>query len=290
MKYLQKQLIEKQGKIVWMTSYPKSGNTWFRCFISALFTGEIDLAKLKSDGIFSARQIFDVITGIDSRLLTDDEAYHTIADVYREHAKNSNQLLFVKVHDAYLYNSSKEPIFPSDVSHKVIYLVRNPLDVVGSFAHHNASTIDKTIDLMNKPKAYIAGNKDGLNNNIQFRQLMYDWSNHVKSWVEQKNIDVILVRYEDMLYDTYNTFSRIVEELEISASKTAINKAIKKSSFKQLQSQEKKKGFKEKNIKADNFFRSGKTNQYLNELTPEQIDKIYSFHKKQMNALGYFHP
>lgn len=289
MKYLQKQLTEKKGKIVWMASYPKSGNTWFRCFLSALFTGEIDIAKIKTGGIFSARHLFDQTTGIDSRLLTDDEAYHIIADVYRQNAKFSEKLLFVKAHDAYLYNSSNEPVFPADVSHKVIYLVRNPLDVVASFANHNASTIDKTIELMNFPKAYLGGSKVGLNNNIQFRQLMYDWSSHVKSWTTQKNIDVILVRYEDMLHDTFNTFNRIVTELGIKASKTAVTKAIKKSSFKQLQGQEKKKGFKEKNIRSDSFFRSGKTEQYHNELTLEQIDKIYTFHKKQMNKLGYYY-
>lgn len=287
MKYLQQQLKDKKGKIVWLASYPKSGNTWFRCFISALFTGEVDLAKLKTDGIFSNRQLFDRISNIDSRLLTDREVRSMIPEIYIDHAKTLSQLAFVKVHDAYILNDLKKPIFPKEISHKVVYLVRNPLDVVGSFAHHNASSIPQTINLMNNPQGYLAGPVEGLNINLQFRQLMLDWSGHVKSWTEQKEIEVILVRYEDMLNDTFATFRRIVDALEIEASDKEVQQAIDLTSFSKLKAQEEDKGFKEKNIKAENFFRSGKTNQYETELTVQQINRIKKRHLDVMSQLNY---
>lgn len=287
MKYLQKQLKAKKGKIVWLASYPKSGNTWFRCFLSALFTGEVDLAKLKTHGIFSARTIFDHITGINSRMLLDNEVYNMIPDVFVQKAKMVNELQFIKVHDAYIFNELDKPIFPSEVSHHVIYLVRNPLDVVGSLTHHNASTIEKTIKLMNNPNGYLAGYEEGLNINIQFRQRMLDWSGHVSSWIDQINIPVSVVRYEDLLDDPLSNFSKVMEAIDIYASPTAIKKAIRLTNFRKLQKKEKEKGFKEKNIRAESFFRSGKTGNYNEELTENQIDSIQDHHFDMMKRLNY---
>ncbi len=287
MKYLQNQLNNHKGKVVWLASYPKSGNTWFRCFLSALFKGEIDITKLKTDGIFSQRATFELYSGIDSRMLMDAEVHNMIANVYIEQAKFSNSLMFIKAHDAYTYNAFKKPIFPTEITHKAIYIVRNPLDMVASFANHNASTIDQAIELMNEKNGYLAGKSEGFNINSQFRQLMFDWSGHVESWTKQKDIDVILIKYEDMLHDSFNTFSNAIEKLGIKASKTAITKSIRMSSFDKLQKQEKEKGFREKNIRSEKFFRSGKSGKFEEELTTEQIDKIISAHKKQMTTLGY---
>lgn len=289
MKYLKKQLLAYNNKIVWLASYPKSGNTWFRCFLSALFTGEVDLAKLKTDGIFSSRSIFDVITCINSRYLLDNEVLNMMPEVFTERATatHKKELQFVKVHDAYTQNELDQPIFPKGVSHRVIYLVRNPLDVVGSLAHHNASTIDQAIDLMNDPNGYLAGSVKGLNINSQFRQLMFDWSGHVKSWLDQSEIPVTVVRYEDMLHNSQETFAKIISELGIKASTTAIKRAIRMTEFSKLQKKEKEKGFREKNIRSENFFRSGKTGKYEEELTAEQIESIIETHREVMGRLNY---
>lgn len=287
MKYLRKQLREHKGKIVWLASYPKSGNTWFRCFISALFNGKIDLSTLETDGIFSSRSVFDSVTNLDSRLLLDNEALNMIPDVYKFRAKKSERMLFMKVHDAYIYNDLGNPIFPTEISHKVIYIVRNPLDVVASFANHNASTIDEAIELMNDPNGYLAGIHEGLNTNLQFRQKMFDWSGHVNSWTKQKNVEVIIVRYEDMLSHPFETFSSIIEKIDIKASKTAIKKAISMTKFNKLQQQEKKTGFREKNARSESFFRSGKSGSYKKELTDEQIKAIVKKHKKVMVKLKH---
>lgn len=287
MKYLQEQLFQNKGKIVWLASYPKSGNTWFRCFLSALITGSIDLAKLKTDGIFSSRQVFDEITGFDSRVLTDKEVNLMTNAVYSEKVKYAKQLMFIKIHDAYTINKAKLPIIPSGDTLRVIYLMRNPLDIVASFAHHNATSIDNTIKLMNNKEGYLAGPGEGLNINQQFRQLLMDWSGHVKSWTEQKNVKVTLIKYEDMLLKPEETFTTAIESMGLKISKTAIKKAITMSSFKKLSSKEKVAGFKEKNIKSSSFFRSGKSNSYLNELNQEQIEKITFFHKKLMKKYEY---
>jgi len=287
MKYIQKQLSAKKGKIVWLASYPKSGNTWFRCFISALFLGKIELDKLKSDGIFSSRPRFDAIHDVDSRLLTENEVLDTISEIHRHKAAIANELLFVKIHDALIKNTKGNLIVPSDVSYKAIYFVRNPLDIVASFAHHNGTTIDATIKLMNNDQAYLGNFKPGMNNITQFRQLMLSWSGHVKSWTQQKEIDVIVVRYEDMLAKPLETFSKILNSIDINCSKGAIKKAIRMASFENLKKAEQKHGFLEKNIKSSNFFRSGQSNQFVKELTKEQIQQILKKHKVMMLKNSY---
>jgi len=289
MKYLDKQLKAKKQKVVWLASYPKSGNTWFRCFLSVLFTGDVDFenCKLFTDGIFSSRKIFDELSNIDSRLLRDDDLYNMLPAIYRYKIKQEKKLSFVKVHDAYLYNSKKEPIFPSDITHKVIYLVRNPLDVIGSYAHHNAEDIATTVVRITNEKEYLGPQKDGFNHSSQFRQLMYDWKGHVNSWTTQKNVDVCIIRYEDMLSKGFESFKRALEFVEIYASDTAIKRAIKATNFSKLKSREEKDGFGEKNIKAENFFRSGKANQYKKELTKSQIEYVIKTQKPMMKKLGY---
>lgn len=286
-KSLTQQLVDLKGQIVWLASYPKSGNTWFRCFLSALILGKVDLGKLTTDGIFSARTVFDAISGIDGRFLLDHEVQNMIPDIYIDRSKLMQRLSIVKVHDAYIVNELDKPIFPTEISRKVVYLVRNPLDVVASFANHNASTIEETIKLMNNDNAYIAGPIKGLNVNPQFRQLMYDWSGHVLSWIDQKNVDVIIVRYEDMLDDGLNTFKRVIDGLQLDATTSQIEEAISKASFSKLQKKEATEGFKEKNIQTEKFFRSGKKGGYKDELTEEQIEQIIAKHGKVMKRLGY---
>lgn len=288
MKYLDKQLIKNKGKVVWLVSYPKSGNTWFRCFLSALFHGEVDLSNLKTNGIFSSRNIYEKIHGINSRFLENEEFLNNISKIYRHHIRTAPKMMFIKVHDAFQKNKQNESIFPADVSHKVIYLVRNPLDIVASFANHLDSTKDNAIKLMNNPSGHIGGGKiEGLNINLQFKQLMYSWSGHYKSWINQKQIDVVTVRYEDMINSTFATFKSTMDAIGIQASDTAIKKAIRLSSFKKLKKAEEKTGFKEKSIKTKSFFRQGISEGYKNELNSDQIKLIVETHKKCMKKLNY---
>jgi len=132
--YIEKQLIEKAGKVVWMASYPKSGNTWFRCFFMALLQAKVNLNDLNTGGIFSARDFYDEVYDIDTRLLTDKELKAVAAKAMTFYVSRLKKLAFIKTHYAYVNAPNRKPIFPTEVSHRVIYFVRNPLDVVASFA------------------------------------------------------------------------------------------------------------------------------------------------------------
>jgi len=290
MKTIQKQLEEKKGKVVWMASYPKSGNTWFRCFLKALIDGKIDINKINTDGIFSSRQLFDNITDIDGRLLDEEEVKLQIADVYRFHMKQSLKLEFTKVHDAYSYDRNNHPVFPTDVSLHAVYLVRNPLDIVASLANHNASTKDKAIKQMNDKDGYLVRQKNGMNNMNQLPQFMSDWSGHVKSWLDQKEIPLTILKYEDTKKDPVACFHQVLKNIGLKVSKAKIKAAVAMAEFDRLRKMEDEKGFREKAPKVKNFFRSGKSGGFRNELTINQVESILENHHDTMSMLGYTFP
>lgn len=290
MKSLHSQLQTLKGKVVWLASYPKSGNTWFRCFLSALLTGQVDINKINTDGIFSNRVLFDNLTDIDGRLLDEEEVKIRMAEIYKFHCKHTRKLEFTKVHDAYSLDRNRKPIFPSDVSHHVIYLVRNPLDVVASLANHNSTTKDKSIELMNHPQGHLAWQRNGLNINNQLPQLMYDWSGHVTSWLNQKEIPVTVVRYEDAKKDAVSCFHRVIKDLGLKVSKTKIEEAVQLSKFERLKDMEDKEGFAEKAANVKSFFRKGQSGGYKNELTIDQVQRILDAHHEVMERLDYDFP
>jgi hypothetical protein len=278
-----------QPNLVWLASYPKSGNTWFRAFLSALLhgSGNIDLNGLKTDGIFSSREIFDTVTDLDSRDLSDEEVKELLPDVYRSLSDELDNIAYLKVHDAYTFNRKGLPIVPPEATRCAIYIIRNPLDIVASFANHMGSTLDKAIALMNNDQGMLARQKNNLNTNSQLSQLVLSWSGHVQSWTGNLPFPVMVIRYEDMLAEPLKTFQAAVEFIGIKTTTAEINEAIKATSFTTLQQQEQEKGFKEKTAKAKQFFRSGSAGNWKHELTSQQAASVIEHHTAMMQRYNY---
>lgn len=276
-------------KIVWLASYPKSGNTWFRAFLTALLNdGDLDINQMKTDGIFSSRFIFDNSTDLDSTDLYDEEVKNMLPDVFCDMAQwYLKKNLFIKIHDAYTLNIQNNPIVPTEPTRCALYFIRNPLDVVASFANHNNGTLDEAIHIMNKPKGSLARQKGNFNVNNQFNQLMLSWSGHVESWTNDLPFPVLVLRYEDMLADGLATFTKAVEFMGIEVQPGQVEKAIIASNFEKLKEKEQEKGFGEKNVKSESFFRKGKSGGWKEELNAEQIQSIITNHKSVMEKYGY---
>jgi hypothetical protein len=229
---------------------------------------------------------------MDSTYLYDDEVKQMLPGVFTEVASQyTRPRLFVKVHDAYSKNIDGNPIIPSGPTLCALYFIRNPLDVAGSFANHNAGSIDESIEIMNKPRGMLARQKrlrGEVNTNYQFAQLMYSWSGHAESWTNPEvPFPVLVLRYEDMLHDPLNTFGTAVSFMGLEKTAEEIEKAIHESCFEKLKEQEEERGFMEKNRKSESFFRSGKAGGWKNELTPEQIRSIVYNHRTVMEKYGY---
>jgi aryl sulfotransferase len=249
--------------IFWLASYPKSGNTWMRIFLTNyLQNGEqpADINHLDGGPIASARGIFDDLVGVEASDLTLDEQEFLRPRVYTEFARNLETDEFLKVHDAYTLNKETQPLFPPEITRGVIYILRNPLAIAPSLANHINKGLDNAIDVLNqdfpqkrsKPLA-------GLGSQLPQRWL--SWSEHVRSWAEADGQRVLLVRYEDMKTQPYETFQTVIRFAGLEDDEARIRKAIEFSSFEQVKKQEAEKGFRER-IRPTSFFRKGETDAW----------------------------
>jgi hypothetical protein len=174
------------------------------------------------------------------------------------------------------------PTVTFEVTAGAIYVVRNPLDVAISYAHHLGASIEDAIGYMAKARAQVPAS----NNHVH--ELLGSWSEHVESWTAKPNAALHVVRYEDMLMKPQTAFGGIVRFLGLQVPRERLERAIARSSFRVLQEQERRHGFKEKGEKADRFFREGKSGKWRKILTAEQVERVISAHSQQMQRFGYF--
>jgi aryl sulfotransferase len=267
------------GGIIWLASYPKSGNTWFRTFISNLLNEmdeEIGINQLKTDGIFSSRLIFDSITGVEASNLTAEEIDRLRPKIYNHLARYAVNPLFIKVHDAYTYLEDGTPLMGTENA-KAVYILRNPLDVAVSFANHASKDLDQIIKNMAENSFAFCGNRNKLAN--QLRQQLLTWSAHVESWAQATEIPVHLIRYEDMKLEPIPTFTKAVRFIGLDFGEEQIKKAIELSDFEKLKAKEEVEGFKERPYKTAAFFRKGEVGDWRNHLTEAQRDKLIADHE-----------
>ena len=287
-------------RTIWLASYPKSGNTWFRMLVANLSATDkpVDINNLRgSGGIASARGPFDYLTLIDSSLLTHDEIDCLRPRVHEELASCAQDddydkpedippVRFVKVHDAYALTPKGEPLLAGRRgADGVILIVRDPRDVAPSFASHQRMSVDNAIAIMINKKR-----KSGRSRSLgeQLRQKVGCWKSHVASWLEQGDIPVHLIRYEDMKRDTIGTFRRALDFAGLLAGEEEIARAVAFADFGELRRQERDKGFCEAPQRPGGlFFRRGEVGAWRDELTAEQVARIEEAHGPTMRRLGY---
>ncbi len=277
----------KQPQIIWLASYPKSGNTWFRIFLTNLLEPEkapASINKLQSTPIASSRGMFDNATGLSAANLTFDEIDRIRPEVYQYLSDNANTTLFHKIHDAYSLNGAGIPLVPAPATKGVIYFIRNPLDVIVSYAAHMNKTPKETLAVM-QTNAHGFCKKDTKLHN-QLRQLLFSWSAHVESW-EQSGLPVKMIRYEDMKEKPLETFRAAVAFAGIKKEDQEIEKALAYSKMEKLQQQELKEGFKEKSPRSKLFFRKGIPGNWREYFTPDEVESFIRTNKSLMIKYGY---
>jgi len=166
-----------------------------------------------------------------------------------------------------------------------ILIVRDPRDVVASLANHNHSTLDLAIEQMNDPAGALCAKTDRIHK--QLRQIMLSWSGYTASWLDQTDIPVHLVRYEDMKRDTAGTFAAAMAFAGQPISPDEAARAARLADFSKLQEQERERGFGEKPPKVEAFFRKGQTGGWREELSSDQVSRVETCHADMMARLGY---
>lgn len=276
------------SKIVWLASYPKSGNTWLRAFLTNFQDDAgrtIDINALAFGTRLNDRAWFDDALGLESSDMTDQEIEDHRPAVCRYFANQSPGTLYIKTHDAYTLTTRGEPLIPSDVTQGAIYVTRDPLDVAVSFAHHLNENIEVTIRRLASETATLSRSNRGLKG--QLRERLLSWSGHVLSWLDQCAIPVHVIRYEDMACRPIETFAAAVRFLGWVEDCDRLRRAVANSSFEVLRQQEQVHGFRERYPEAASFFRRGQTGAWREVLTKEQEARIVRDHGLVMGRVGY---
>lgn len=276
-------------RIVWLASYPKSGNTWFRAFLQNFARNTERPAPINAldlGWLASARERFDEALGFDSAELTFDEVDALRPEVYRHWADAAPEALYCKVHDAFQCLPDGRAFFPADATFRTLYFVRNPLDVCVSFAHHTGNlTIDRMVRCMGNPEFTFCG--QATNERPQLRQRLLTWSGHVTSWLDAPGMRTLVIRYEDMKRHPMETFTQAVRFLELPEDTERIARALRFSSFEELRRQEEAEGFCERTPNVESFFRKGEIGSWREKLQPEHVRQLLVDHSDVMRRCGY---
>jgi hypothetical protein len=279
---------QPKSGIVWIASYPKSGNTWTRTFLHNLahimYSGADRAVDINAITQFSTWEI-DISHYTDVLGFCPTNAHRkeisAVRNVVQQRIADEYEgLVFVKTHHA-LVSDRGRPIINGSVTSGAIYIVRNPLDVAISFAHHRNKSIDDTIMLMG------IDNVETEVNDKAVYEVLGSWSQHVLSWTRQRHPAIYVMRYEDMLAEPEIAFGALVRHLNLRPTSEQFTQAIERSSFRELQAQEEMLGFREKPEKAERFFREGRAGQWKDVLNTEQVSRMVNRHRDQMARFGY---
>lgn len=272
------------GGIVWLASYPKSGNTWVRVFLQNLIVNPSSSTHINELGQFaygdSQKYWYELAAGGSLEGMSPEAVMALTPKAQYLMTKSRAQSVFVKTHNSMRENWGV-PYITAEATVGAIHIIRNPLDVVSSLAHHYGFSIDEAIAFMNNPDA------ETPEDDHKLPQFYGSWSDHIGSWQKFNPQYIHRVRYEDLLLKPAQTFGGITKFLRIKAPKNILNKAIKNASFKTLQTQEKKDGFFESSDRAERFFRSGKAGTWKTTLNADQVKRLVEVHHDKMQEFGY---
>lgn len=274
--------------LIWIASYPKSGNTWTRAFLHNLLkvmegdTG--GLASINNMSEFTTWEVnaehYERFLGKPPKEASRAEIAATRPKVQAMVAESVEGLAFVKTHNA-LVTDRGVPTINFSVTSGAIYIVRNPLDVAISYAHHMSRSIDQTIVAM-----ATADFETQVNEKVVY-EVYGSWSQHVATWTKKPHRAIYVMRYEDMLERPIETFGSLARHLLLTPSQEQLERAMELSSFGRLKQLEQEEGFVERPANVDKFFREGRSGQWREKLTEAQIRRITEAHAEQMHRFGY---
>ncbi|MDP1820860.1 MAG: sulfotransferase domain-containing protein [Acidimicrobiales bacterium] len=276
------------ARTVWLASYPKSGNTWVRAVVTALGTHP---HLFGVDHLVSGAQPQHVgaalgAYGLDPRWLSGDEL-----DVLRDALCRrmgaggpGDPPVLRKTHERYRPGMPGREPFPADATRAAILVVRDPRDVACSFAPFFDVTIDEAIAAM----ARDGGEPEANAAQAQTASPWGTWSTHAMSWLsDDVPFPVHLVRYEDLQSDAAGTLQPVLEAVGLPCTPDTLAAAVEQARFDRLQESEATRGFKETSPRTRQFFRSGRSGGWHNELAAGQAAAIVDAHADAMRVLGY---
>ena len=284
--------------IIWLASYPKSGNTWLRFFIISLLMGEktdLNLNHLRGIMNYPHSTHFDDL--VSNLFNLDEISKNWITS--QEKINSDKKLRFFKTHNM-LGKYNGYPFTDAQNTLGTIYIVRDPRNVITSVKNHYSLSSydeaqkfifkdDQILALSDRQKALYLKSKK-----FQLTQYVGSWKSNYLSWKNMKKNN-ILVRYEDLYENSKSQFTRIADFigglLKVKFTEAQIENAINLSSFERLENMEKENGFTESTIDKDGnrnkFFFLGPKNDWRKILDKSISSEIEKKFEKEMKELKY---
>jgi len=276
--------------IVWLASYPKAGNTWVRLLLMHLSNPEAefwmpDQPIGNGGGNPIHRSQVEELCLLDASLLSTEECDLLRPLLYETMIQKIPGRLVLKTHDAYRQNRDRRPVLGARVPQKVLYLVRDPRDVAVSLAAFWGESIERTVAFMNQPDASLASFPGRFNK--QLYQKLCDWSGHVRSWLDQEQLPVLVVRYEELRAAPVAGLEAVADFLEMRVQRSDLERAVRLTSFDQLQRAETQVGFREHARHSAPFFRRAQPGEWREALPAALRVALERAHGACMQRLGY---
>lgn len=194
-------------------------------------------------------------------------------------AQRANGTRLVKSHNM-VGEIDGHPLYNWRVSAGAIYIVRNPLDVAVSMTHHFDLSVDEAVERLGNDNVATA-------NDEQFvTQMLGSWSRHVAGWAALASPKILVLRYEDLLDKSAKQFAK-ASKLMGFQDKMRIDQAVRHAGFQTLAGMEKREGFIEAVNDKTRFFRAGRSNQWREVLSREQVARVVQDHREQMTRFRY---
>ena len=278
--------------IIWLASYPKSGNTWVRSIVAALMYTE--------DGVFNfnlLKKIKQFPDKVYFKNFTNDFGnFHEVKKhwiVAQDLMNLDNKIKFLKTHhinckiDNYNFTNKKNTL-------ATIYIVRDPRNLVNSISNHYSKTLEESKEFLFTPKLIGGYKKNSDLIKDSSTDFIGTWNEHYKFW-RNNNKDFLLIKYEDLIKDARFELERIISFInnytEVKSNEEKNKNIIKTTNFKYLKNLEEKGYFNEnaykKIDKKKKFFNLGPENNWKNLSKKEIINEIEEKFSAEMKELEY---
>ena len=283
--------ISALNMIIWIASYPKSGNTYLRSFLASYF--------FSKDGSFS----FDNLLNIQqfpnikfSKIKNETKEEASKYWIYNQKIFfDRNKITFLKTHNCLLeYCGNK--FTTNNETLGAIYIVRDPRNVITSLTHHYSINYkDALKNMINEDSGLLENSFQNDKSNFSF---LSSWSNHYKSWLNNKDFEILFIRYEDLEINKIDVFRKLISFVnKISKKKDEVDekkmsKSIKSTNFNNLKNKEINEGFEESVFskisgKKINFFNLGFNNRWQKILPDDILEEMNLIFKDDINFLKY---
>ena len=275
--------------IIWLASYPKSGNTLLRSMLASYFYSKEGILNFNDTYKIQQFPAIQHFKNLNLDLTNEKEIYENFIEAQR-FINIDKKIKFMKTHSS-LARINNCNFTDLNNSLGAIYIVRDPRNVVTSFAHHYNLGVDETIKVMTDPKRWL------VKTDLIYKTFLGSWSINYNSWKQMKS-RILIIKYEDLANKKKTTLLKIFNFIkkigfpDFEVDMLKLNKVIKTSEFKNMQVLEKKEDFKEAVIDPKSktrkvFFKFGPKNDWKKILNKEFKEKIEKAFSKEMEELGY---